>query len=137
MKATALTYDEARSNAEKIADAVLKARILRGMELLKERFGEDWVEHIDIDSLSMHSPDQCVLGQLYEDAPLTAEQRQDLAQYGNHYSESSVVPGYFKGLVIIDGEMQAAPGEFGFDTYGEETYAELGEGWLTVFGEEE
>lgn len=60
-----ITYDEARSNAEKIADEKIKVRVIAGMELLKNQYGESWVNHIDPDKLIMSDTQCCVLGQLY------------------------------------------------------------------------
>lgn len=60
-----LTYGEMRSRAEKIGDAKLKERVLTGLLLLQERWGDDWVDHINPHMLSMSSSHYCVLGQLY------------------------------------------------------------------------
>jgi hypothetical protein len=60
------TYDEVRSDAEKIADAALKTRVIRGIELLQKKHGDGWIE-IDLKTLDLRDGDRCVLGQLYGD----------------------------------------------------------------------
>jgi hypothetical protein len=59
------TYDEVRSDAEKIADAALKTRVIRGIELLQKKYGDGWIEKIDLKTLDLGDGDRCVLGQLY------------------------------------------------------------------------
>lgn len=60
-----LTYGEMRSRAEKIEDKKIKERVLTGLLLLQERWGDEWADHIDLRTLDMGNGSYCVLGQLY------------------------------------------------------------------------
>lgn len=131
-----LTYGEMRSNAEKIADEALKKRILSGIEVLNEKFGPDWVEHIDPGSLDLASPNECVLGQVYDGAEVTEEQWRAYSAengWGDGWWEDSV--GYNRGLAILNAGVATNPIAYGFEA-GDESYEDLGEAWLTVFGED-
>jgi len=48
-------------------DRKVRQRVLDGIELLKKEYGEDWVDHIDMERLDLSSGTSCVLGQLYGD----------------------------------------------------------------------
>lgn len=137
MAETTLTYEQARSNAERIADAVVKARVLRGLAVLREKLGPEFADMIDPDELLMDSPNQCALGQLYEHHVLTDEQRERLYFVGYCGGAPDVaVPGYFKALVIINGHVEHNPEEYGFDADSED-YDELTAAWLVVLGAED
>lgn len=58
-------YGEMRSNAEVIKDDLIKKRVIRGMELLQERYGEEWVDHISPENLDLGDGGSCILGQVY------------------------------------------------------------------------
>lgn len=62
-----LTFDEVRTPAEKLYDAEVKERVLRGMELLRRKHGENWVDMINCETLKLSSESRCVLGQIYGD----------------------------------------------------------------------
>jgi hypothetical protein len=62
---SALTYGEMRSEEEQAVDRVVLARVRKGIELLKEKHGDDWVEKIDLRKLKLSNSSCCVLGQLY------------------------------------------------------------------------
>lgn len=59
-----MTYGELRTTKEKALDAELKERVLRGIEALKDTYGEDFASQIDCSVLDMRDPSFCVLGQL-------------------------------------------------------------------------
>lgn len=113
-----VTYGEQRSAAAKIADEELKERVLRGLEVVRERYGDDWVDHIDPLRLDLSSPTRCVLGQL--------ESQHTGGMAGND-------PFMF-AIAAIDGDVENDPFMFGFDTdeEGEYGYSELTEAWLAV-----
>lgn len=60
------TPGELRTDEEKETDAVVLARVKRGIALLEAKHGPGWVDHIDADTLMMSSGSRCVLGQLYD-----------------------------------------------------------------------
>lgn len=120
--ATRLTYGELRMNAERIYDGRVKERVLAGMELLREKYGDDFADHIDPGSLNLEDGGSCVLGQLYGGAG---------------------VCGYVRGLAILDGDLIAdedAAARYGFlvaDDEEDYTYEELTDAWLVALGAEE
>jgi hypothetical protein len=61
------SYADRRTKLEVIVDRDVKARVLKGIQLLEERYGPDWADHIDLDLLDLSSAQFCVLGQLYND----------------------------------------------------------------------
>lgn len=104
------TYEEQRTAAQRIEDADIKERVLRGLELLRQEYGENWVEQITPESLDLASVSRCVLGQVF----------------GN----------YNEAIARIDGDLEAEGGAaFGFDTEGE-SYEDLTDAWLLVAGAE-
>lgn len=132
------TYEAVRSNAERIADEFVKERVIRGIELLKDEWGEDWVDHVDPSCLVLSSGKHCVLGQLYADATPTEEQW----EYAREFDawQFSVDPtecgGYEKGLVILDGDVLEHPSRYGFlmDDEREDDHTPLQEAWMVAFG---
>src|SRR5207237_6491262 len=60
-------YRDMRSRAEEIADRRLKKRVLKGLEALKTKHGDDWANHITPSRLRMREGSRCVLGQVYGD----------------------------------------------------------------------
>jgi hypothetical protein len=54
-----------RSHAMKAVDALVKERVQKGILFLREEYGEDWVEHIDLRALSLDDGASCVLGQVH------------------------------------------------------------------------
>lgn len=133
-----LTYEQMRTNAERIVDAALKERVERGIEALNaavERgdLDADWPSRIDPAHLLMQSKTQCVLGQTFEEIEPTEEQ---WAVYREHRHEYGGAYGYEKGLAVLDGEALVFPEDFGFDlacgsSYGS-SYEALRRAWLTV-----
>lgn len=59
-----LNYEQMRSRAERAADARVKERVLQGLAVLQEKYGDAWVEKIDCESLDLRDEAQCVLGQV-------------------------------------------------------------------------
>lgn len=108
-----ITYRDMRSNAAAIHDEHLKENVLRGIELLNEKHGPNWVDHIDPRSLILSSSDHCVLGQLYEnEAP-------------DGWS------GYSHGRQLLNLD---DPSVYGFDREANETYTELTNAWRVALG---
>lgn len=99
------TFRDQRFSAEKIADEILKEKILRGLELLKKEYGEDWVEKIDPDRLDMSSCTYCVLGQLE----------------GNYE--------------VARDRLKITGSVYGFDSGGSSGYRDLTEAWRLVIRE--
>lgn len=112
------TFEEQRTAAEKIEDAEVKARVLKGLEVLREQYGEDWVEHIDVADLDLSSASRCILGQL---EPLKGNE-------DDHYSEA---------LTRINADVAVHPDAYGFDSSEMATYTELTEAWVIVAGLED
>lgn len=57
---------EAEKSPAMIAlDAEIKENVLKGIAFLKKTYGEDWVEHIDMEILDLRSGASCVLGQVH------------------------------------------------------------------------
>lgn len=61
------TYGEMRTRTQQLFDEDTKERVLAGLTVLQEEFGERWVEKIDCASLDLASSARCVLGQVYGD----------------------------------------------------------------------
>ena len=59
------TYGEQRTMIEKKIDAELKARVERGLALLRETHGPNFADHINLKTLELEHDSVCVLGQLY------------------------------------------------------------------------
>lgn len=110
------TYEERRTELEKRADAVIKERVQRGIELLKEKWGPDFADHIDMGALRLRDASACVLGQLYADWEPTVEQWAAAADAVEGRTDSEC--GYWRGIAIIDGPLLAPDGTVahGFDT---------------------
>lgn len=60
-----ITYEQMRSNAERIADAQLKERVLAGLAALEAEHGPGWEDLIYPAELHMLDCSYCVLGQVY------------------------------------------------------------------------
>lgn len=58
------TYEEARTPEQVALDREVLNRVLKGIEILKEEYGDDWVDKINLDTLRLSSGISCVLGQL-------------------------------------------------------------------------
>lgn len=54
-----------RTELQKEVDRNVRQRVLDGIELLKKKHGEGWVDHINLEELDLTSGECCVLGQLY------------------------------------------------------------------------
>lgn len=54
-----------RTAEQKAVDALVLARVKRGIALLEEKYGDDWWRKIDLDELDLADSQMCVLGQLY------------------------------------------------------------------------
>lgn len=62
-----ITYEEQRTEEEKAIDAVLLARVKRGLAWLEETHGPGWEDKIDLKALQISDVRHCVLGQVYEE----------------------------------------------------------------------
>lgn len=60
-----VTFEEARTEEEKRLDAEVKERVQRGIDLLREKYGRDWVDKIDMETFDISNGSVCVLGQVY------------------------------------------------------------------------
>lgn len=109
-----LTPGEMRSNAEKIADANLKKRVLAGIEALREEYGDDFADYITPANLNMRNTMSCMVGQCEAETGRNSyllSYPQDLALD---------IEGYY-----VYTQTQAERAE----------YRQLNEAWLTVLGE--
>jgi hypothetical protein len=59
------SFGEQRTALQKEVDAAVLERVKRGMALLEERHGPDWVGMIDLAELDLRDGHSCVLGQVY------------------------------------------------------------------------
>lgn len=109
------TPGELRTRLEKEVDAMICDRVLRGIALLKEGYGEDFADHINPKTLNLQDSECCVLGQLYENAEPTPEQEAAFAEYRGFDWDAENADGFDLGLVILDGAAMRAPADFGFD----------------------
>jgi hypothetical protein len=99
------TFGELRSRAEQIQDEKIKERVIKGIALLTEEYGENWPDKIDTTYMTLSSGSSCVLGQVYGD--------------------------YHVGLVRLGIEGEGS--SYGFDTGSEgESYGELNDAWRKV-----
>ena len=57
------TYGEMRTPQEIELDRKVLNKVLAGIEFLQERYGDDWVDKIDLNTLQLASAQSCVLGQ--------------------------------------------------------------------------
>lgn len=124
-----LTYGELRTNAEKIADELVKVRVLAGIEVLNEKYGPDWVDKVDPATLCLSSTNACVLGQVYHRAEVPEAKRGLPMASGD---------GYWRALLILNGEVEEYPEHYGFAVDDEEDgdYKTLTNAWLVALGEE-
>ena len=60
-----MSFQDDHSRFQKEIDRRVKQRVLDGIELLKKKWGDDWVDHIDLDEFDLQDGSSCVLGQLY------------------------------------------------------------------------
>lgn len=113
-----LTFEEQRTNAQKIEDEEVRRRVLRGIELLRREYGPSWADHIDVVLLDLSSVRYCVLGQLEHE------------RNGGAYSHA---------LERIDGELEESPDQFGFNEGDDDviSYEDLTLAWGTVLGAED
>ncbi len=107
-----VTYRDMRSRAAVIVDEDIKRRVLAGIELLNEKFGPDWVDHIDPNSLILSDSSCCVLGQVYEGA----------VDYDKDCD------GFDAGVRLLGIRV---PSDYGFDI-NREDYDDLDEAWKEV-----
>jgi len=112
----AATYGELRTRTEKIADLAVRERVQRGLVVLHEVYGDDWVDHIDPAELMMGNTKSCILGQI----------------------EGKLIGGgYQDGLTRIDGMVEEAPWDYGFDALTGsqgDGYGQLDAAWRLVLG---
>ncbi len=94
-----LTYRDMRTRAQEITDERLKERVLAGIDVLNEKYGPNWVDHVDASKLFMESGQACVLGQVYGGywdgvAALTETSRDD--GFGSARMKFGVEHGFFQ-----------------------------------------
>lgn len=121
------TYDEQRSEHEKKIDAIVLRRVMKGIELLTERYGRDWASKVDLDRLDLASGQYCVLGQVYKN------------------QTNSYESGFTAGCRILNlrgfspfGEEdmeQENPNSYAFDTWDGVTYNDLHRVWKQELAE--
>lgn len=100
------TFGEMRSLVEEIIDETTLDHVKQGMTLLKIKYGENYVEHIDPKTLDLACGSDCVLGQLYGS--------------------------YDEGLAALN---IGNGGDYGFDANGA-SYHELDAAWIQLLHEE-
>jgi hypothetical protein len=61
----AVSFGDQRTEKEQKIDALVKKRVLTGIELLKEKHGDRFADFIDLKKFDIGDADRCVLGQLY------------------------------------------------------------------------
>lgn len=89
-------------------DEQIKQRVLLGMDFLRRTYGEDWVDHITLETLDLTSASACVLGQVHP-AYYNCEHEDDGYKWSNSgYDEATAM---FEELRGDDGE------SLGFTTY--------------------
>ena len=59
------SFQDGHSELQKEIDRRVRQRVLDGIQLLKEKHGEDWVDFIDLEHFNLKSGSACVLGQVY------------------------------------------------------------------------
>ncbi len=68
------SFADDRTPAQKALDARVLDRVKRGIAVLKEVYGDDFADHINLSYFDITSGSACVLGQLYDEAEPTQEQ---------------------------------------------------------------
>lgn len=96
-------FRDLRSELMVAYDEYLVEKVEKGYKLLQQEYGDEWVDHINLEWLSMSNTHCCVLGQVY----------------GSYSSGKSK-------LGILDGDLH------GFDTGPGEPYSALNQIWQTV-----
>lgn len=95
-----LTYGEMRTVEQKVYDEEVMERVKAGMALLERKYGPEWIDKIDLETLNIADITQCVLGQVYG--------------------------GFGQGL----GQIRVSPYRYGFDKISEsDSYAPLQAAW--------
>lgn len=84
-----------RSPALQELDKQIKENVQRGLVFLREKYGEDWVDHINLETLELTASDRCVLGQVHphyystneygDDGYDAAKQEFAFSDYGRSY----------------------------------------------------
>lgn len=114
-----------------LEDALAKHRVVKGIELLQEKFPNgEWVDKIDEEWLDLSSVSACVLGQVFGGSPVT-ESEAEAWQQSNR--GRAMLPGYTleeaveylnstdgfeRGLAILDGALlhdKEFVAQYGFD----------------------
>lgn len=127
-------YDEALDLMSDVEiDEYVKEYVQNGIAVLKEKWGPDYVDHIDPLLLDLGSASTCVLGQLYDGAEPTDEQWSWLE---DNIGAGRAEDGYMKGLAILNSDVAKNPHYFGFDSGGMTGYGELQVAWLEALREE-
>lgn len=87
-----------RSPEQVAVDALVLARVKRGIALLEERYGPTWVDHMKLSDLDLSSEERCVLGQIYggfsygiDNLGIDAEESYDFG-FDINTLESPVIP---------------------------------------------
>src|ERR1044071_339073 len=104
------TFADTRTEKQVAEDAAYKERVLAGIRLLEQKYGLDWVDKIDLDTLNLADVHCCVLGQLYDNGTRN---------------------GYYNGLRTLnlyDTEGEAT--RYGFST--DHSYNKLQRAWETA-----
>jgi hypothetical protein len=137
-----MSYRDEHTPRQRRADDLIRERVLRGLHVLKEKWGADFADHIDLDTLDLAETDACVLGQLYANAEPSGD------QWDAYMHETGMIrpqdDGYARGLAILDGAVLQDPVAFGFDSPGGVVslsgrgsyYSGLTEAWREVLAQE-
>lgn len=60
-----MTYEQERTEGQRIVDAEVKENVLRGLAWLEKTHGPGWEDKIDLATLDLRYGQNCVLGQVY------------------------------------------------------------------------
>lgn len=100
-----------RTDLQKKVDAIVLERVKAGMKLLQRKYGEDWIDKIDLRSLRLENCSHCVLGQVYGDY---SDGKRDL------------------GLTWLGAKEDEDPGTYGFNS---NNLPQLQNAWVNVLRE--
>jgi hypothetical protein len=137
-----MTYGEQRTPLQEAIDEVVLEKVKRGIAVLEEKYGPDWVDRIDLDTLDLGESDSCVLGQVYAGAELSDAEwewfHSYLEDHDSFYSNWGVAEvkssyeysdGYMLGKIALDGDVLERPQDYGFESSPGANYDELQAAW--------
>jgi hypothetical protein len=92
-----VTYEALRSPAQKEIDQRVLGRVKRGMALLQEVYGDDWVEQINANRLDLSSSSECVLGQVYGEYETGLDELWGPDGIGDGHRDRAIDHGFLEG----------------------------------------